>query len=165
MKHFCLIIFSALLLASCAVDTECRQDIKVLLGAQMAGDSLRLSADSTTLEHTTFTSVRGMSVRGLGRDSLLQESNLSFSSLRLPLRKDADTTGFILDYCGLEDTLMLRYTRQDTYVSLACGCAVFATLDSVWCTFPQFIDSLDVLNTAVSTAKENHLKIYFHKPL
>lgn len=162
MKYLYLLALG-LLMASCAVDTECRQQIDVLLGVQMQGDSLRIASDSIHYEHVGFSNVRGIEVWGAGRDSLIVGDKDYVQQLRLPLRKDADTTAFVLSYCGLQDTLIFAYTRNDVYVSLACGCAVFSTLDTVYCPTMQFIDSLEILNTAVSTAKENHLKLYFHK--
>lgn len=164
MKKLLLFISIALFVASCSVDTECRQQIDVRLGVQLTGDSLCLSADSVTYEHTSFTNVRGLSVRGAQRDSLIEDGSKSISALSLPLRKDADTTAFILDYCGLEDSLIFAYTRQQTYVSLACGCAVFCTLDTVYCPTAQLVDSITVLNSAVTTVSEKHIKLYFHKP-
>lgn len=161
-RLFCILSI-ALSAASCAVDTECRQQIDVLLGIQMAGDSLRLATDSVNYEHVTFSSVRGMEVWGAGRDSLIVSEKDAFQQLRLPLRKDADTTAFVLNYCGLQDTLIFAYARNTTYISLACGCAVFSTLDTVYCPTMQFVDSLEILNTAITTAKENHIKLYFHK--
>lgn len=136
----------------------------MLLGVQLQGDSLTLSADSVTYEHVSFTNVRGLSVRGAQRDSLITDGSKSISALSLPLRKDVDTTAFILDYCGLEDSLIFTYTRQQTYVSLACGCAVFCTIDTVVCPTTQFIDSVEILNTAVSTVSEKHIKLFFHTP-
>lgn len=164
MRKVFYILILALAAASCAVDTECRQQIDVLVGIQLKGDSLRLATDSVNFEHVQFTSVRGMEVWGVGRDSLILTENNSVQQLRLPLRKNADTTAFVLRYCGLQDTLIFTYTRTDAYVSLACGCAVFSTLDSVYCPSMQFIDSLEIINSAVTTVKENHLQLYFHKP-
>lgn len=164
MRKLFYILIIALAATSCAVDTECRQQIDVLVGIQLKGDSLRLAADSVDYEHVTFNSVRGMEVWGVGRDSLIVTEDNSVQQLRLPLRKDADTTAFVLSYCGMRDTLIFTYTRTDVYVSLACGCAVFSTLDTVSCPSMQFIDSLQILNSAITTAKENHIQLFFHKP-
>lgn len=201
----------ATLLASCAVDTVCRQEMGVTLGIAFSGDSIKVTTDTIkiptdtvkvpvdtvripvdtipsdsnlnfvdsvvysdsiiyrdsiayTYDSISFTSVKGMSVHGVLRDSLLADGTTTLSALRVPLRKDADTTAFVFTYRGAEDTLYISYDRQEMFVSLACGCAVFATIDSVWCPTAQFIDSLDILNTAVTTGKDNHIKLYFHNP-
>ena len=148
---------------SCTADTECRQQINVVVGVQLQGDSLRLNADSSAYDTVSFTSIRGLSVCGVERDSLISDGQKSISSLSLPLRKTADTTAFALSLAGVDDTIFIAYTREPNFISLACGCAVFSTIDTVDFT-SRFIDSVEVLNTAVTTVKENHLKLYFHLP-
>lgn len=153
----------ALGITSCTVDTECRQQINVVVGVQLQGDSLRLNTDSTAYDTVSFTQIRGLSVCGVSRDSLLSDGQKSISSLSLPLRKTADTTAFAFSLAGIDDTLLVVYTREPNYISLACGCAIFSTIDTIDYT-TRFIDSVEVLNTAVTTVKENHLKLYFHMP-
>ena len=153
----------ALGITSCTVDTECRQQINVVVGVQLQGDSLKLNADSTAYDTVSFTQIWGLSVCGVARDSLLSDGQKSISSLSLPLKKTADTTAFALSLAGVDDTLIIAYTRAPNFISLACGCAVYSTIDTIDYT-TRFIDSVEVLNTAVTTVKENHLKLYFHMP-
>ena len=153
----------AIAFSSCTADTECRQQINVVVGVQLQGDSLKLNADSTAYDTVSFTQIRGLSVCGVARDSLLSDGQKSISSLSLPLKKTADTTAFALSLAGVDDTLIIAYTREPNFISLACGCAVYSTIDTVDFT-TRFIDSVEVLNTAVTTVKENHLKLYFHMP-
>lgn len=150
-------------LSSCTADTECRQQINVVVGVQLQGDSLKLNADSSAYDTVRFTQIRGLSVCGVARDSLLSDGQKSISSLSLPLKKTADTTAFALSLAGEDDTLIIAYTREPNFISLACGCAVYSTIDTVDFT-TRFIDSVEVLNTAVTTVKENHLRLYFHLP-
>lgn len=159
-----IVFLSAWCLLSCTVDTECRQQIDVLLGIQLQGDSLRLNADSTDYEHVSFTQVSGMAVYGAERDSLIEDGSKSFKSLSLPLRKTSDTTAYVFCYRGLQDTLLLTYTRENKYISLACGCAVQAVLDTVYSPTAFFIDSIEIKNAAVTTVKETHIQLYFHLP-
>lgn len=134
--------------------------MEVRLSVQLQGDSLRLAADSSSWEHVSFTQAKGMSVCGVGATPLADQQTLS--NISLPIKPDADECAYAITYQGQTDTLYLAYTREETYVSLACGCAVFALLDSVYSS-TRFIDSLEVLNTAVSTAAEKHIKLYFHQ--
>lgn len=135
--------------------------MQVYLRATLQGDSITFDADSIPA-HVSYTSAKGMSVWGVGRDSLIADS-ATVTNLALPLRKDADECAFILNHKSLSDTLYLAYTRDTQFISLACGCAVFARLDTVYST-SNYIDSIDVLNTNITTAKENHIKIFFHNP-
>ena len=155
--------FIILAITSCSVDTECRQQINGVVGVQLQGDSLRLNADSSAYDTVSFTQIRGLIVHGLEHDSLLADGLTSISTLQLPLKKKADTTAFVLSLAGIEDTLLIAYTRELSYVSLACGCAVLSTIDTLDFT-THFIDSVELINTAVTTVKENHLKLYFHLP-
>lgn len=148
-------------ITSCAVDTECRQDMRVRMGVSISGDSLRLMEDSVTYGHVSYSSVGPMTVYGEGSDSLMADS-ATVSTLYLPLRKDRDTCTYVFAFDGQEDTMEIYYTRKETFVSLACGCAVFATIDSVdWST--NALDSVKIINTAVTTIQETHLKLFFHK--
>jgi len=146
------------MLGACTMDTECRQDMAVEMGMELIGDSIKMNGD--TAVHQRFTN--GIfTIYGLGRDSLIVDS-VRTSRVYAPLRKDADTTGFVMRFEGQQDTLYLAYTRRENFVSLACGCAIMASIDSVWSTH-RFIDSLCIKNTNVTTATETHVSVYYHK--
>lgn len=161
MKNVFYIVISALLLAACTTDTTCRQDMQVQMGVQLEGDSLRLNADSTAYEHVTFSMMKQVTVTGVGAAEPIVDRS-TVSSLNLHLHPAQDECSYVFTYQGLSDTLHLLYTRQEQFVSLACGCAVFATLDTAY-VGGHFLDSVQILNTAVTTAKEKHLKIFFHQ--
>lgn len=152
------------LLTGCSADTECRQKADIYLGVTFVGDSLRLTADSTDYEHVQFTSVTGMQITGVGRDSILYDASANMSKAQLPLRPDSLITAYQLIYNGQSDTLYIVHDNQYNFISLACGCFVFHTInDSASYHTHHFIDSVHVLNTQVTSAKEDHLRIYFHK--
>lgn len=163
MRKILYILMAGLMLASCSVDKDCRQDMRVRLRVALEGDSLRLSDDETTWEHVRFSSVTGMQVWGAGRDSLIETGDKAISLVRLPLKKDADECAFVFAYQGQQDTLFLHYERQETFVSLACGCAVYATIDDIRLT-GAFLDSALCVNSNVTTFDETHVKLYYHKP-
>lgn len=152
------------LFTGCSVDTECRQKADIYLGVTFVGDSLRLTADSTDYEHVQFTSFKGMQITGVGRDSILYGLNTNISKAQLPLRPDSTITAFQLIYNGQSDTLYIVHDNQYNFISLACGCFVFHNInDSASYHTHHFIDSVHILNTQVTSAKEDHLRIYFHK--
>lgn len=152
------------MLGACSADTECRQKADVFLGVVFSGDSLRLNADSTDYEHATFTSVTGMQITGVGRDSILYGESKSITKAQLPLRPDTNITAFQLQYQGMNDTLYIIHDNQMNFISLACGCFVFHTInDSASYHTCHFIDSIRILNSQVTAKKEDHLRIYFHK--
>lgn len=164
MRYRLLYILLALLaLTSCTTDTICRQDMGVWLGVGLQADSLKQVADSLPPDTVAVTSLKGLQITGVGRDSLLLDESQTFSTLYLPLRKDTGLCAYRIAYRGLTDTLTLHYDRQFTYVSLACGCAVMATLDEATVT-GSLLDSAVLINQAVTTKKEKHLVLYMHVP-
>lgn len=166
---FCLITLLALMLAACTVDTECRQNTGIRLNVVLLGDSLRQSTDSARLAKDSlamdtirFSSVTGLEIHGLGRDSILYTEDEVLSLVKLPLRPDSLHSDFVFTYNGLTDTLTILHQNDMQFISLACGCMVFHTIDDVSGS-RTFIDSVDILNTLVGTSNDQHLRIYFHK--
>ena len=156
-------------LVSCTTDTECRQNAAIYMMVEFTGDSLRLSTDSarlaldsTAMDTISFSTITGMQIRGVGRDSIICDSLSSFSKAKLPLKPDTTVTSFELKYNGLTDTVNIHHENDMQFISLACGCFVYHTLQDVSFT-RAFVDSCDILNTAVTTASDTHLRIYFHK--
>ena len=158
-----------LLMVACTVDTECRQTTGVRLNVVFACDSLRQSTDSARLAKDSlamdtirFSTITGMEIHGLGRDSILYTEDQSISLAKLPLRPDSLHSDFVLSYNGRIDTLVIRHQNDMQFISLACGCMVFHTIDDVTGS-RTFIDSVDVLNTLGGTSNDQHVRIFFHK--
>lgn len=158
-----------LVLAGCEGDSSCRQDLRVRAGITIARDTLvQVEVVDTTTHDTTWVwqhqlldHTYGMQVHGLGKDSLLADSIVS--SFLLPLRKDRDSTAMVMHYAGVNDTVVVVYEREEKYVSLACGCSVFATLKELRGT-GHMVDSVAIVNSAVTNIKENHLILFIHTP-
>ena len=156
------------LLFACNADRDCRQDTDIHVNVVFTGDSLRLttdsiklSIDSTACDTIRFNVIRDMTIRGMGRDSLLADG-LAMNKAKLPLKPDTTFSDFVIDFNGLTDTMRIYHQNDMQFISLACGCFVFHTLDSIRFT-KAFMDSVIILNTAVTTATDDHLRIYFHK--
>ena len=135
--------------------------MRVRLGLSLTGDSLKLAADSVTYVHESFSNVGPVSIYGIGSDSLLADSS-SVSTAYLPLKKDSDSSLYVIAYDGAADTLTVVYELQETFISLACGCAVFATIDTLLYT-KEKIDSVKINNSNVTTQKETHITLFVHK--
>ena len=171
IRHIGLIWLAgfALLLASCTTDTECRQTSGIRLNVIFNGDSLRPSTDSVRLsidpfamDTIPFSTFSGMEIHGLGRDSIIYTVDEVINKVKLPLRPDSLHTDFVLTYNGHIDTLQIYHKNDMQFISLACGCFVFHTLDGVRESH-AFIDSVRILNDEVSTSTDDHLCIFFHK--
>lgn len=163
------LIGAVLLLAACSADTECRQSSAIYMTVEFSGDSLRqstdsarLSKDSLAMDTIRFSTVTGMQIRGVGRDSIIYDSTATFTKAYLPLRPDTTITAFEFIYQGRTDTLRLYHQNDMQFISLACGCFVFHTLDR-FASNRTVVDSCDIVNAGVTTAAETNLKIFYHK--
>jgi len=159
----------ALLMAACTVDTECRQSTGIRLNVVFMCDSLRPSTDSArvakdslAMDTIRFSTIKGLEIHGLDRDSILYTEDEVLSLIKLPLRPDSLHSDFVFSYNGLTDTLTIHHQNDMQFISLACGCMVFHTLDGVSGS-RTFIDSVDILNTVVTTSNDEHLRLFFHK--
>ncbi len=157
------------LLAGCSADTECRQTTAIYLNMVLTGDSLRpstdsvrLALDSLAMDTVAFSTVKGMEIHGLGRDSIICGSESSVGTVQLPLRPDSLHTEFVFHYNGHRDTLSIRHDNDMNFISLACGCYVFHTIEGISMSH-HFLDSVHILNDLVTTTGDKHLQLYFHK--
>lgn len=156
-------------LIGCAADTECRQTMGIHLNVvflcdslRQSTDSARLSKDSLAMDTIRFSTITGMEIRGVGRDSILYTADQVFSKAKLPLRPDSLHSDFVLTYNGWSDTLTIHHENNMQFISLACGCLVYHTIESL-SDRHILIDSTEILNTLVTTASDDHIRLYFHK--
>lgn len=72
---------------------------------------------------------------------------------------DTNVTQYAIRWHDMEDILTIRHTNDRHYISMACGCVIYHTIDSVW-THGVFIDSLSILNSTVENYEQDN--IYLH---
>ncbi len=150
--HFTLaIVFT---MASCTPDTECRQDEHV---------RCKVVFYESIVDNTPYT-FDSLTVQGVGSDSILYDNTKSVSFISLPLRNDANMTQFVLTTPQRFDTLTIYHTPAPYFVSMACGCFVFHTIDSVATYGPLFWKG-EVVNTAVQNIEDENIKLYYNIPL
>lgn len=143
-----------MLLAGCQPDTGCRTEMEVTAGVTV----------EWVLVDTTGQGIRqlqwdSVTVQGIGCDSLLYDRAKGAKVLRLPLRVDASQTDYRLTWHEQTDILHIQHTNNRQYISMACGCAIFHVIDSVWAD-GVFIDSLSLLNSTVENYAQDN--IYLH---
>lgn len=98
-------------------------------------------------------------VRGIGSDKILYNYACFQNILRLPLRIDTCQTDYQI-WCHQQlDTLHIRHTNDRHYISMACGCYVYHTIDSVWAN-GVFIDSITILNNTVENYEQDNLQLH-----
>ena len=81
------------------------------------------------------------------------------SKLWLPLRVDTAVTTYQILWHEQLDFITIHHTNDRQFISNACGCMVYHTIDTVLFG-GAFIDSVEVLNTIVSGTKEENILLY-----
>lgn len=150
---FVLGIIGLSLLAGCRPDTICRQDTDIAMGV-----SVRWTLTDTTGATTPQTAFDSLSVQGVGNDSILYNNSKNLSSLWLPLRIDTCLTAFALLWHGKADTLFIRHDNTRHFISQACGCTVYHTIDTIWHS-GSAIDSITILNSSVENTRQENVQL------
>ncbi len=109
----------------------------------------------------------------IGEDLENPIATFNGNTVEIPLRTDADLTSyrFILNSTDPntdnEDKLTFNYTRQDVFVSRACGYKTLFSLDETApfvydaVTDGVWIQDITVEQPSIETEDETHLNIYF----
>ncbi|MBO7501764.1 MAG: hypothetical protein J6T32_00940 [Paludibacteraceae bacterium] len=151
----CTPMLLCLLFASCEKDRTCRQEMTA--HARINLSAVTVLSDDSRMEAAPDSITIGL----VGSDSLVLENAHSEQTVGVELRADTTLTKVVVIYHEEADTLTVFHTNEQRYVSLACGCMVRHIIDSVQTTHHR-IDSSAILNAVVTTAKENHLQLWFH---
>ena len=126
------------------------------------------------LNPTVLKKVTNLAVKEVGITSAVISFN-SVSKIELPLKTNEDLTKYslILNSTDVitanEDFLQFNYTRQNIFVSRACGYKTIFTLDP---TTPfiktetstpirYWIQNITIETSNITTENETHIKIYF----
>lgn len=100
-------------------------------------------------------------VKGIGSDSVLVWDKQT-DAIYLPMRADSGVTAYEIMWHEMTDTLVMFSTYRLEFISMACGCMVPHTLDSVAYT-THFIDSLLILERDITNNKNvSHMLVYLH---
>ncbi|HEY8958395.1 DUF6452 family protein [Chitinophaga sp.] len=95
-----------------------------------------------------------------GRDTIYK--NQPLGDLFFQLSPIADSSLFFLkvDSSFVPDTLKIRYTRQQHFISPGCGFGTYFNIDTVITTM-HTIDSVVINNKSVTSSNDTHLTLYF----
>ena len=145
-----------LTLTSCTQDTECRSKVKIGCPVTFAMDSVTMLGATKTL-----TTVDSLTFYGVDCDSVLCDNLKSQSKVLLPLRNDTTLTRYVMIINGEEDTLNILHRNDTSFMSLACGCFVYHTIDTVW-TSLQTVDTIRVLDSDIAAVAKDNVKFIIH---
>ena len=98
-------------------------------------------------------------IRGVECDTVPYIEVKNQSKLWLPLRVDTAVTTYQIRWHEQLDSITIHHTNDRQFISNACGCMVYHTIDTVLFS-GVFIDSVEVLNTIVSGTTEENILLY-----
>lgn len=142
---------------ACEPDTACtKRDTTSSMVVTIHADSI----DDIGKQYT-YTSWDSLRVQGVGSDTILY-STQALSQLPLELRPDTNVSAFLITYHQQTDTLCIFHTPQQHFISLACGCTIYHTIDSVYSTDTR-VDSILIINASIETTAQENIRIYLHE--
>lgn len=110
-------------------------------------------------ERSTDVTLTGVSVWGLGKDSLLY-NNMAVNKVELELNPNASVTRYVFrmtnNYGTFYDTLTFYYTSATWFQSMDCDCMTFNTLDSCT-TAGTLFPTLSIVQPKVTNTKTTHV--------
>ena len=148
----CIISCLAITLLSCQPDIICRIETDVDLGVGCNWKQW----DATYLRWNTISKWDSVTVRGIGSDSAKYANEKDLENIYLPLRSDTDWTEYLIEWHNKKDTLKIHHQNIQRYISMACVCIVFHSIDTIEAT-NHFIDTLNIISTEVQNYKTRHL--------
>lgn len=139
-------------LQACTSDDQCRKESIVNMEITFYNDS--------TLQKA---SVDSITIYGADNDSILYNNQKSVSSVALPLQKTKDETRYVFTNGQYSDTLTIKHTNSDNFISIECGCFVYHNITDAFSN-NTWIDSIAIINPDVTTAnyEDEHLQIFMH---
>lgn len=171
-KIILLVLAMAFTFSSCEKDDICDADT---ITTPRLVISFYDVANSSTLKV-----VNNLAIKSEGRTDLVTFSgstSINGSTVSIPLKTDADITSyrFILNYESTvtplenEDDITFNYTRDNVFVSRACGYKTEFVLDPVTpfvhtdvaTTDGKWIKYIYVKKSTITNENETHLEIYF----
>ncbi|MCO6175731.1 DUF6452 family protein [Flavobacterium sp. NRK F10] len=116
---------------------------------------------------TEIKEVTGIAYFETSVNDTLSES--SVTQILLPLKTNADQVTFKLILNGndedtsddIEDILTIDYTREDIYISRACGYKTNFNLTGVTLNSTNWISNYTIEQSSITNEDEVHLKLYF----
>jgi len=141
---------------ACNNDGECRQERYVAMGVKLF--QTKFDAEEETYVITDFVP-DSITVYGVDNDSILYDKK-QINVFDLPLRKTKNESQFVLYANGFYDTLTILHENTDNYLSMECGCVVFANIKEVVPTNNR-IDSAIIRIPEVINVKATHVEVYY----
>ncbi|MGN0235487.1 MAG: DUF6452 family protein [Paludibacteraceae bacterium] len=151
-----VVVLVGLSVWSCRPDTVCRQDLEAAMGMTVQWTNIDTSGVETIMNQWDSVMILGMDC-----DTVPYLTVKNQSKLWLPLRVDTAVTTYQILWHEQVDFIEIHHTNDRRFISNACGCMVYHTIDTVFFG-GAFIDSVEILNTIVSGTTEENIRLYLN---
>lgn len=155
-KYISFFIFLFTCFVSCNNDETCRKDRFVTMNVKFYQDTISVNTGDTV---TQSLSVDSLTIYGLGVDSILYKNKKKVSSVQLPLNLFAGESSFVLICNDTYDTLTVRHTNKNKFLSLECGNIRVHHIDSAIAT-GHFFPRATIINPDVNTDDETNIQLH-----
>lgn len=171
-KIFLLVLAIAFTFAGCEKDDIC--DADTITTPRLVISFYDINNSSVLKSVTDLTIIGEGMTEGITYNS---STLINDSTVSIPLKTDADVTSFrfILNHGNAntalvnEDNLLFNYSRENVFVSRACGFKTEYTLDPITpyvhtdaaVADEKWIQYIAVKNSSIDNENETHLEIYF----
>ncbi|OJV37489.1 MAG: hypothetical protein BGO29_03320 [Bacteroidales bacterium 36-12] len=148
MKYtIAFLFFISVLYSSCTQDTTCRENKDVKLHADFINQSnnSKLTVDSVT-------------VFGVGQDSLIYNNKKSVDKILIPLNNAAEDCSFVIIFDEIADTINVKYTNIEYFMSYSCGVIMAHEIDTVTFT-DNYIKEIIIQNRIINPTDVKHIQI------
>lgn len=157
MRKLLILLVALLTFWACNNDSECRQERYVAMEVKLF--QTKFDAEEETYIVSNFMP-DSISVYGVGNDSILYNGGIE--KIKLPLRKTANLSQYVFYVNGRYDTIKVLHENIDNYLSMECGCVVFANINEVTHT-NNAIDSAIIRVPEVINVSTTHVEIYYRE--
>lgn len=148
-----IVVLIAVVLTGCIPDEVCRQDSDIVAGISCEWTTINDEGELVLQERWD-----SVTMKGVEKDSILYWNEKNIEIIYAPFRQDTTITGLYIKWHNIEDTLWIKHTNEQNFISMACGCFIYHTIDSVW-SGKHFIDTAYVVNTSVVNIKEENIVV------
>jgi len=142
------------LMSSCQPDTTCREDLTVGL----IGELREIYYDQNE-QPQLCTVWDSITIVGVGSNDTLYANDKNVKKIVLSLHNYQDSTQYILCYHGKTDTMTIRHTNTQDFVSVECGCIYDHELLSIAHT-THWMDSVETCETGIRRQGETNIHIW-----
>jgi len=141
---------------SCSNSNSCRISSDIALQISFYGDSI----DTLGVYREYVKPIDSLSLWGVGNDSVIYNNSKSIRTISLPLQNIATTTQFAMLINGINDTLTINHTNNDTFVSLECGCFTLHTIENI-SESAMLFDSISYIDNEIGIAQTENIRLFW----